>query len=209
MLTPAELLWGYARGVFPMAESADDPRLYWFDPPMRGILPVGGAHASHSLRRELRRGGWSAAIDADFDGVVAACANREVTWINAPLRRLYRDLQAQGHAHALSVHRQGAFAGGIFGVTLGSAFFGESMVSRQPNGSKMALVWLSSHLARCGYTLCDTQFLTPHLARMGGIEIPRAEYQRALSGALASEADMAAAPLLDAAQLWQEITQTS
>lgn len=209
MLTPEQLLSGYARGVFPMAESADDPCLYWFDPPRRGVLPVGGVHASRSLRRQLRRGGWTADLDGDFDAVLAACAARDVTWINAPLTLLYKTLHAKGKAHSLSVFQDGALAGGIFGVTLGSAFFGESMVSLRPNGSKMALVWLSSHLARCGFTLFDTQFLTPHLARMGGVEIPRTTYQRALSQALARSADIHAAPLADAVQLWQEITQTS
>lgn len=209
MLTAAQLLSGYARGVFPMAESADDPRLYWFDPPMRGVLPVGGVHASRSLRRELRRGGWSAHTDGDFDAIVAACAARDVTWINAPLVRLYRDIYRGGHAHALEIRHDGQFAGGIFGITLGGAFFGESMVSARTNGSKMALLWMSSHLSRCGFSLFDTQFLTPHLARMGGIEIPRAAYHRRLSEALRHRADFNAAPILSDRQLWQEITQTS
>lgn len=209
MLTPAQLLAGYARGVFPMAESADDPRLYWFDPPMRGVLPVGGVHASRSLRRALRRGNWSARIDCDFDAVVAACADRDVTWINAPLAGLYRQLHEAGHAHALVTLEDGQVAGGIFGVTIGGAFFGESMVSQRRDGSKMALVWASSHLARCGFTLFDTQFLTPHLARMGGTEIPRDAYRGQLARALRLRADFRAAPLPDADQLWQEITQTS
>lgn len=209
MLTPAQLLNGYARGVFPMAESADDPRLFWFDPPMRGVLPVGGVHASRSLQRELRRGGWSAHIDGDFDMVVRACADRDQTWINAPLARLYHRLHLAGHAHALEIRHDGQFAGGIFGVTLGAAFFGESMVSARSNGSKLALLWTSNQLARCGFTLFDTQFLTPHLARMGGHEIPRHVYRRQLERALRREADFRAVPPLSAAQLWQEITQTS
>ncbi|MDP5305729.1 leucyl/phenylalanyl-tRNA--protein transferase [Paracoccus spongiarum] len=209
MLSPAQLLSGYARGVFPMAECADDPRLYWFDPPHRGVMPIGGVHASHSLRRDLRRGGWSARLNRDFDEVVARCADRDVTWINAPLSDLYRQLHAAGHAHAIAVVRDGRLAGGIFGVTLGTAFFGESMVSLRSNGSKMALLWTSSHLRRCGFRLFDTQFLTPHLARMGGIEISRRDYRRRLSEALDSSADFTAAPLPDADQLWQEITQTS
>ena len=209
MLTPAQLLKGYARGVFPMAESAYDPRLYWFDPPLRGILPVGGVHASRSLLRDLRRGGWSAHLDGDFGTVLAACANRETTWINAPLMQLYHQLHRAGHAHALEIRHQGVLAGGIFGVTLGGAFFGESMVSMRTNGSKMALLWMSSHLARCGFTLFDTQFLTPHLERMGGREIPRAQYRALLAEALPRQADLLSAPLPDADQLWQEITQTS
>ena len=209
MLTPAQLLKGYARGVFPMAESAFDLRLYWYDPPMRGILPVGGVHASRSLLRDLRRGGWSAHLDCDFDAVVAACADRDTTWINAPLARLYHQLHGAGHAHALEIRHEDRFAGGIFGVTLGAAFFGESMMSARTNGSKMALLWMSSHLAHCGFTLFDTQFLTPHLARMGGREIPRADYHRMLADALARRADLHSCPLPDAGQLWQEITQTS
>lgn len=209
MLTPAQLLTGYARGVFPMAESADDPRLYWFDPPHRGVLPVGGVHASRSLLRELRRGGWSARLNQDFAAVVTACANRDVTWINAPLVGLYDALHRAGHAHAISVLHHGHLAGGIFGVTLGAAFFGESMVSLRPNASKMALLWTSSHLARSGFCLFDTQFLTPHLARMGGVEIPRHQYHRELSTALARTADFSAGALPDADQLWQEMTHTS
>lgn len=209
MLTPAQLLGGYAHGVFPMAESADDPRLLWFDPPMRGVLPVGGVHASRSLLRALKRGGWSAHIDGDFDMVVRACADREATWINGPLADLYHQLHLAGHAHALEVRHRGQFAGGIFGVTLGAAFFGESMVSAQKNGSKMALVWTSSQLRRCGFTLLDTQFLTPHLARMGGVEIPRITYRRNLGQALQCRADFQSLPPLPACQLWQEITQTS
>ncbi|WP_207102006.1 leucyl/phenylalanyl-tRNA--protein transferase [Paracoccus shandongensis] len=209
MLTPAQLLKGYARGVFPMAESAYDPRLYWFDPPLRGILPVGGVHASRSLLRDLRRGGWSAHLDGDFGTVLAACANRETTWINAPLMQLYHQLHRAGHAHAMEIRHQGVLAGGIFGVTLGGAFFGESMVSMRTNGSKMALLWMSSHLARCGFTLFDTQFLTPHLARMGGREIPRDQYHLLLADALARRADLRAHPLPSADQLWQEITHTS
>lgn len=209
MLTPAQLLRGYARGVFPMAESADNPRLYWYDPPLRGILPVGGVHAARSLLRDLHRGGWSAHLDGDFDAVVAACADRETTWINAPLCRLYHQLHRAGHAHALEIRHEGVFAGGIFGVTLGAAFFGESMVSARTNASRMALLWMSSHLARCSFTLFDTQFLTPHLARMGGQEIPREQYHRLLADALTRRADLRRHALPSADQLWQEITQTS
>lgn len=209
MLTPAQLLSGYARGVFPMAESADDPQLYWFNPPHRGVMPVGAVHASRSLRRDLRRGDWQARLDFDFDAVVTACGNREVTWINGPLAELYRELHRLGHAHAIVTLRGDHLAGGLFGVSLNGAFFGESMVSTQTNGSKMALLWLSSHLRRCGFTLFDTQFLTPHLARMGGVEISRRDYLRQLDTALRQEADFHARPLLSADQLWQEITQTS
>ncbi|MDN5569209.1 MAG: leucyl/phenylalanyl-tRNA--protein transferase, partial [Paracoccus sp. (in: a-proteobacteria)] len=143
MLTPSQLLTGYARGVFPMAESAEDDQLYWFDPPMRGVLPIGGIHASRSLRRDLRKGGWSAHLDGDFNRIVAICADRDTTWINAPLAALYAKLHHAGHAHAVEIRHNGVFAGAMFGVTLGAAFFGESMVSARTNGSKMALLWAS------------------------------------------------------------------
>lgn len=209
MLTAGQLLTGYAHGVFPMAMSADDPALQWFDPPRRGVLPVGGIHASRSLRRDLRRGGWSAHQDGDFNAIVAACAARAETWINAPLARLYADLHRAGHAEALEIRQDGVFAGGLFGVVLGGAFFGESMVSHRRNGSKMALIWLSSHLARCGFQLFDTQFLTPHLASMGGVEISRQAYRDRLIRALQLDVSIRSQPLPTADQLWQEITQTS
>ncbi|WP_299358409.1 leucyl/phenylalanyl-tRNA--protein transferase [uncultured Paracoccus sp.] len=206
--TAAQLLTGYAQGVFPMAHSAADPQLHWYDPPFRGILPVGGIHASRSLRRSLRRGGWTADASPDFDAIVDACAARSETWINAPLARLYADLHRAGHAHALAVYHQGQLAGGLFGVTLGGAFFGESMFSSQRDGSKMALLWLSQHLADCGFTLLDTQYLTPHLASMGGQQIPRASYQAQLRRALTRVADFRARPLSDAAALLRRLEGT-
>jgi len=209
MLTAAMLLKGYANGVFPMAHAADDPQLYWFDPPWRGILPVGGVHASRSLIRSLARGGWTADASPDFDAIVMACADRAETWINTPLRQLYRDLHAAGHAHALAVSQDGQLAGGIFGVTLAGAFFGESMFSTRRNGSKMALVWISDHLARCGFTLFDTQYLTPHLATMGGIEISRKQYRARLAQALAQTADFHTRPLRSAEALVESLRQPS
>lgn len=200
-LTPAELLAGYANGIFPMAGSAGDPRLSWFNPPRRGILPVGGVHASRSLLRELARGGWTADAAPGFDAIVDHCANRPETWINAPLRALYAALHEAGHAHALAVHKGGVLAGGLFGVSLGGAFFGESMFSTQPSGSRMALLWLSDHLHRCGFTLLDTQYRSAHLASMGGLEIPRPVYQARLAEALQLTARFDARPLQDAAGL--------
>ncbi len=200
-LGPMQLLAGYAQGIFPMARAADDPRLYWFNPPFRGILPVGGVHMSRSLRRSLARGGWTADAHPDFDRIVRHCADRPETWINAPLLQLYRRLHDSGHAQALAVYQDGALAGGIFGVTLGGAFFGESMFSTRTDGSKMALVWLSDHLSRCGFTLFDTQYLTPHLASMGGVEITREDYRARLAHALRQPADYHALPLRNAAEL--------
>lgn len=208
-LTPSQLLAGYATGIFPMAASADDPRLSWYDPPRRGILPVGGVRASRSMQRSLRRGGWSAEVAPDFDAIVGQCADRDETWINAPLRALYNALHVAGHAEALAVHHQGQLAGGLFGVTLGTAFFGESMFSTRTDGSKMALLWLSDHLRRCGFTLIDTQFLTPHLATMGGVEIPRIAYRAQLATARKGHADFRAYPLSPASGLLPGSTSSS
>lgn len=200
-LTPAELLAGYANGIFPMAGSAGDPGLSWFNPPRRGILPVGGVHASRSLLRELARGGWTADAAPGFDAIVDHCANRPETWINAPLRALYAALHEAGHAHALAVYKGGVLAGGLFGVSLGGAFFGESMFSTQSSGSRMALLWLSDHLHRCGFTLLDTQYRSAHLASMGGLEIPRPVYQARLAEALQLTVRFDERPLQDAAGL--------
>ncbi|AXC48668.1 leucyl/phenylalanyl-tRNA--protein transferase [Paracoccus suum] len=200
MLSPAQLLAGYASGVFPMADRADDPELYWVDPPWRGVLPVGGIHLSRSTRRSLARGGWRATLNADFAGTVKACAARPETWINAPLHRLYAQLHAAGRAHSVEVWQDGALAGGVFGVSLGGAFFGESMFSTRTNGSKLALHWLSVQLQDCGFKLFDTQFLTPHLASLGGVEISRAAYHRRLATAILAEARLAG-PLPDAGDL--------
>lgn len=209
MLTPDLLLTGYAQGIFPMAASADDPELYWFNPSERGVLPIGQIHASHNLRRVLRRCTWEVVLNRDLPGVIAGCANRPETWINAPLTDLYHELHRRGHAHSIELWDGTDLVGGVFGVTLGAAFFGESMFSRAENASKLALVWLSSHLKRCGFTLFDTQYTTAHLTSMGGHAISRAEYRRQLEQALSQHADFMAHPLPSAAQLSQEITQTS
>lgn len=192
-----------------MAASADDPELYWFNPTERGVLPIGQLHASRSLRRALRRCPWDVTLNRDFPGVIAGCAARPETWINAPLTNLYKDLFRRDHAHSIELWDGLDLVGGVFGVTLGAAFFGESMFSRAPNASKLALLWLSSHLRRCGFTLFDTQYPTAHLTSMGGQTISRNEYRRRLDRALLKAADFRAHPLPDAAQLWQEITQTS
>lgn len=209
MLTPDLLLTGYAQGVFPMAASADDPELYWFNPTERGVLPVGGVHASRSLRRVLRRSTWQVTVNRDFTAVIEGCADRRETWINAPLTNLYKELQRRGHAHSIEIWDGSELVGGVFGVTLGAAFFGESMFSRVPNASKLALLWLSYHLQHCGFTLFDTQYPTAHLASMGGQTISRAEYRRRLMLALSHEADFTAWQPQSLHQLWQEITQTS
>lgn len=208
-LTAQMMLKAYAMGVFPMAAAADDPELYWFEPAHRGVLPVGGVHVSRSMRRLLGRTGWQASIDRDFMGVVRHCADRPETWINAELLALYAELFAMGHAHSLEVWQDDALIGGVFGLSLGGAFFAESMFSRRTNASKAALIWLSAHLARCGYLLWDTQYPNPHLASMGGQTIPRASYRRRLAQALTVRADFTAHALPAAQALLQDTTQTS
>ncbi|EEW25512.1 leucyl/phenylalanyl-tRNA--protein transferase [Rhodobacter ferrooxidans] len=188
-LTPDLLLRAYAAGIFPMAESRDDPQVHWVDPRLRGVLPLDGFHVSQSLARRIRRSGYQVTADRDFAGVVQACAERPETWINAPIFQLYADLHRMGHAHSLEVWQDGALAGGVYGVVLGAAFFGESMFSRRTDGSKLALAHLVARLRAGGFELFDTQFLTPHLASLGAVEIPRAEYRARLAKALQKQAN--------------------
>lgn len=208
-LSARTMLNAYAMGVFPMAASASDPEVYWFEPTHRGVLPVGGVHVSHSMRRLMRRTDWQASINRDFMGVVAGCADRPETWINSELLALYAELFAIGHAHSLEIWQQDVLIGGVFGLSLGGAFFAESMFSRRDNASKAALIWLSAHLARCGFVLWDTQYPNPHLASMGGQTIPRASYRRQLAHALTVSADFSAHALPAAQALSQDTTQTS
>lgn len=187
MITPELLLRAYAAGVFPMAESAESDAIHWVDPRRRGILPLDGFHVSRSLAKDIRRGGFEICADRDFAGVVASCADRETTWINADIFALYLDLHRMGHAHSLEMWEDGALVGGTYGVVLGAAFFAESMFSRRRSASKIVLAHLVTRLRDGGFTLCDTQFLTPHLASLGGIEISRAEYHSRLAEALERE----------------------
>ncbi|PPB81209.1 leucyl/phenylalanyl-tRNA--protein transferase [Albidovulum inexpectatum] len=209
MLSAEMMLAAYASGIFPMAGSRDDAGLHWIDPRRRGIFPLDGFHLSRSLRRAIRRGDYQIRTDASFDAVVRACAARPETWINAALERVYAELHACGHAHSLEVWQDGALAGGVFGITLGGAFFGESMFSARTNASKIALAYLVDRLRQAGFTLFDTQFLTPHLASLGAVEIPRAEYHRRLHSALAIDADYCVPPVPSASELLQRMTQTS
>lgn len=208
-LTAELLLSGYARGIFPMAMSRDDPELHWFAPRLRGVIPLDNFHISRSLARVIRRGDFTISTNRAFAAVIEGCADRPETWINAGLRRLYGALHEAGHAHSLEVWQGDALAGGIFGVTLGGAFFGESMFSRASNASKVALAYTVDRLRRGGFTLFDTQYLTPHLASLGAIEIPRAEYERQLARALPRAADFAAGSVTSAQSLLQRMTQTS
>ena len=190
-LTPALLLRAYAAGVFPMAEGRDDPVIHWIDPQRRAIFPIEGFHTSRSLARHIRRIQPRVTVDSDFAGVVRACAHRPETWINDEIFAAYTALYDQGHAHSLEVWQDGALIGGIYGVVLGAAFFGESMFSAQVNGSKMALVYLMHRLRAGGFTLFDVQFLTDHLASLGAVELSRAAYRKRLAEALPTKAQFA------------------
>ena len=187
-LTPEILLAAYAAGVFPMAELADDPELFWVDPHHRGILPLDAFHVPHRLRRVVRQGRFEVSCDTAFEDVIRACAEatekRPNTWINDEIVRLYAALFARGAAHSVECRQHGFLVGGLYGVSIGGAFFGESMFSRETDASKVALVHLVARLRLGGYRLLDTQFVTPHLARFGAIEITRARYHRLLKEAL-------------------------
>lgn len=208
-LTPQMLLSGYAQGIFPMAQSREDPTLHWFEPRMRGILPLDGFHISASLARVIRRQSFTITVNTAFRAVVEGCADRPETWINAPLLGLYAALHTHGYAHSLEVWSGDALAGGVFGVTLGGAFFGESMFSRQSNASKVALAYTVDRLRRSGFRLFDTQYLTPHLKSLGGVEVPRAEYRKRLGEALPVQADFAKGPVSRAQLVLQRTTQMS
>ncbi len=183
-ITPELLLRGYAAGIFPMAEGRDDAEIHWIDPRRRGVFPLEGFHISRSLRRRILTCGWEVRVDTDFAGVVAGCAAREETWINGEIFALYDALFAAGFAHSVEVWEGEALVGGVYGVTLGAAFFGESMFSRRTDASKVALAYAVHRLRAGGFALFDTQFLTPHLASLGAVEITRGEYRRRLAEAL-------------------------
>ena len=187
-ITAETLLMAYASGVFPMAESRDDPEIFWVDPERRGVLPLDGFRLSRSLARTVRGGRFAVTVDEDFGAVVEGCADRGETWINAPIALLYHRLHALRLAHSIEVREGGVLVGGVYGVALGRAFFGESMFSRRRDASKVALAYAVAMLRREGYALFDTQFLTDHLASLGGVEIPRAEYHRRLRAALGGQA---------------------
>ena len=194
VLTPELMLRAYSAGIFPMSEGAEDPSIYWVDPQRRGVFPIGGIHASKSLRKHIARGGFEIRVNSDFAGVVEGCANRDVTWINVDLWSCYMTLHAQGVAHSVEVWDAEGLAGGVFGITIGGAFFGESMFSRRLNASKLALVHLDQRLQAGGFSLFDTQFVTDHLTSLGAIEVPRAVYRADLGRALLLQADFNALP---------------
>ena len=208
-LTPELLLHGYSIGIFPMAEHRDDPEIFWVDPRRRGVFPLDGFHISRSLSRAMRRTRFTITTNTAFNDVVTGCADRADTWINAEIFGLYAQLHRLGHAHALEVWEDDMLVGGVYGVTLGRAFFGESMFSRRDNASKIALACLVDRLNRGGFTLFDTQFLTPHLASLGAQEITRAAYHARLEMALMKTADFTAPAAASPQDVVQRMTQMS
>lgn len=193
-ITPQVLLRAYSIGMFPMAEGADDPTLFWVDPDERGIFPLDGLVVSKSLSKTVRSDRFTVCVDRNFPAVIEACAgggdDRPKTWINDRIRRLYGELFDRGFVHTVEVYdRQGQLVGGLYGVQIGAAFFGESMFHRARDASKVALVHLVARLRAAGALLLDTQFVTPHLASMGAIEVPRDTYHRMLDEAIGQPAD--------------------
>lgn len=192
-ITPQVLLKAYSCGIFPMAESAEDAALYWIEPQHRGILPLDRVHVPKRLARTLRSAPVRVEIDTDFDGVIDGCAGsrpgRRSTWINDRIRGLYRELFALGHCHTVEVWNNDRLVGGLYGVALGSAFFGESMFSVERDVSKIALIHLAARLIAGGFTLLDTQFVTDHLKQFGTIEVDRETFHSLLSAAVRGAAD--------------------
>jgi len=198
-ITPEVLLKAYACGIFPMAESADDPALYWIEPEKRGIIPIDRFHVSARLARTVRSDRFMVTVNRDFDGVIEGCAaelpSRPRTWINERIRTLYRKLYERRHCHSIEVYDGDDLVGGLYGVTLGRAYFGESMFHRARDASKVALVHLVARLKAGGFRLLDTQFVTDHLKTFGAVEVPRKQYHKLLAEALTGEADFAKLPL--------------
>lgn len=198
-ITPEVLLKAYACGIFPMAESADDPALYWIEPEHRGIIPLESFHVPSRLARAVRSDRFTVLADHDFDAVIDGCAapahGRNRTWINTRIRTLYRRLFDIGHCHTIEVFSAGRRVGGLYGVNLGAAFFGESMFHCARDASKVALVHLVARLRAGGFRLLDTQFVTDHLRQFGAFEMPRRGYHKLLAHAIVGEADFAALPL--------------
>ena len=195
-ITPEVLLKAYACGIFPMAESADDPALYWIEPEKRGIIPIDRFHVPVRLARTVRSDRFLVTVNRDFDGVIDGCAaalpNRPRTWINERIRALYRKLYERRHCHSIEVYEDGELVGGLYGVTLGRAYFGESMFHRARDASKVALVHLAARLKAGGFRLLDTQFVTDHLKIFGAVEVPRRQYHKLLETALVGESDFLA-----------------
>ncbi|MFN7023808.1 MAG: leucyl/phenylalanyl-tRNA--protein transferase [Pseudorhizobium sp.] len=189
-ITPDILLRAYSIGLFPMAESADDPEIFWVEPEVRGVLPLDDFHVSKSLAKAIRKRPFHIRVNTAFDRVIDLCAeaadDRPNTWINATIRLLYSELHRMGHAHSVEAWEGEELVGGLYGVSLGSAFFGESMFSRRTNSSKVCLVHLVERLRAKGFTLLDTQFTTEHLKTFGAVDVAKEEYLEMLKEAVAS-----------------------
>ncbi|MEM8632460.1 MAG: leucyl/phenylalanyl-tRNA--protein transferase [Pseudomonadota bacterium] len=208
-ITPDILLSAYVSGIFPMAETRDDPEIFWVDPRRRGIFPLDGFHLSRSLRRRIRSDAFKISTDRAFGAVVAACADRDETWISKPIEHLYGQLHTADHAHSLEVWEGPHLVGGVYGVTIGAAFFGESMFSRRTDASKMALAYLVDRLRQGGFKLFDAQFLTPHLKSLGAIEVDRTDYLGRLKRAVGASACFDRPPIPAPYELLQRMSQTS
>ncbi len=197
-ITPDLMMRAYRAGLFPMAEGRAADKLYWLDPELRGVLPLEGFHMPRRLMRKLSSGSFTVTADADFPGVITGCAapreGRWNTWINVTIEQLFIELHRMGHAHSVETWKDGVLVGGLYGVVLGGAFFGESMFSSVSDASKVALAHLVARLRLGGFTLLDTQFVTSHLARFGTIELPRDDYKTALARAVEVPARWLASP---------------
>ena len=195
-ITPELIVRAYRAGIFPMSESAGSTDVFWVSPEQRGILPLGGLVVSTSLRKAIRKSPFTVRVDTDFEAIIEGCAtvgeDRDETWINSTIRAVYGELFRRGVAHTVEVWDGDELVGGLYGLAIGGAFFGESMFHRATNASKMALVHLVERLNAGGFILLDTQFITDHLASLGGVEIPRADYEEMLANALEREGDWAA-----------------
>jgi leucyl/phenylalanyl-tRNA---protein transferase len=192
-ITPGILLRAYSAGLFPMAESAEDPSLHWIEPERRGVFPLDQFHVPRSLARQVRRQDFEVRVDTAFDAVIGACAEarpeRASTWINSTIRSLYQELFSLGFCHSVECWQGARLVGGLYGVRIGAAFFGESMFSRESGASKVALVHLVARLKAGGYQLLDAQFVNPHLKQFGCVEMAQADYKLLLEDALQVEAD--------------------
>lgn len=213
-ITPQVLLKAYACGIFPMAESASDPTLYWIEPEERGVLPLDQVQVPKRLARTIRQEKFEVRVDHDFDGVIAGCAakrpGRNSTWINSRIAELYRELFQMGYCHTIESWMDGCLVGGLYGVHLGGAFFGESMFSTERDASKVALVYLSARLMYGGFKLLDTQFVTDHLKQFGAIEISRTDFHKRLAAALQVHCDFHELPEdFSASSVLQLVSQTS
>ncbi|MHA6692244.1 leucyl/phenylalanyl-tRNA--protein transferase [Devosia sp. A449] len=195
-ITPELIVRAYRAGIFPMSEDATDDDIFWVSPEMRGILPIENFRPSTSLRKAMRKSGFVVKVDSDFESIIEGCAtvgeDRASTWINSTIRKVYGELFRRGVAHTVEVWDGDDLVGGLYGLAIGGAFFGESMFHRKTNASKMAIAHLVERLKIGGFVLLDTQFVTPHLASLGGIEIPRELYEERLADALLYTGDWSA-----------------